>query len=150
MGFSRWHSTFFWGLPYLLSLHGAFFFSFLGVHRASHRSSGRAKVRVPTVRQAVPVEAEPDPTHPGGPLRQGASARVPPLRHHLQAHNPPQQAHPLLPQRPDECLRGERHNDGGRQHHLLAVSLREPSVAGDHDHVADHHPILRNAYKTSP
>jgi len=42
------------------------------------------------------VEAEPEETHPGGPVRQGSATRVPSLRHELQAHQPPEQArHPV-------------------------------------------------------
>lgn len=50
-----------------------------------------------TVRQGVSVEAEPEETHPRGPVRQGPAARVPPLRHELQAHQPPQQARDPVP-----------------------------------------------------
>lgn len=42
------------------------------------------------------MEAEFEETHPGGPLRQGSTARVSSLRHELQAHQPPEQArHPV-------------------------------------------------------
>lgn len=122
-------------------------FSFLGACRASHRSPSWAEVCVPTVWQAVPVEAESDPAHPGGPMWQGSSARVPSLRHHFQAHDSPQQAHPLLSQCPDERLRDKCHHVGRRFHHLIAVSLWQPPVASDHDHVADYHSILRNTRK---
>lgn len=48
------------------------------------------------VRQGVPVETEPETAHPRGPVRQGAAARVSPVRHELQAHQPPEQARDTL------------------------------------------------------
>lgn len=55
------------------------------------------EVRVQAVRQGVPVEAEPQAAHPRGPVRQGAAARVPAVRHELQAHQSPEQARDTLP-----------------------------------------------------
>lgn len=49
------------------------------------------------VRQGVSVEAEPQAAHPRGPVRQGAAARVPAMRHELQAHQSPEQARDTLP-----------------------------------------------------
>lgn len=55
------------------------------------------EVRVQAVRQGVPVEAEPEAAHPRGPVRQGAAARVPPVRDELQAHQPAEQARDPVP-----------------------------------------------------
>lgn len=55
------------------------------------------EVRVQAVRQGVPVETEPEAAHPGGPVRQGPAARLSPLRHELQAHQPPEQARHTVP-----------------------------------------------------
>lgn len=79
------------------------------------------EVRVQTMRQSVPVEAELEETHPRGPMRQGSAARLPALRHEFQAHQPSQQARDPVS---THCVRRQSHQHRVGVHIVHVVVVR--------------------------
>lgn len=91
------------------------------------------EVRVQAVRQGVPVETEPETAHSRGPVRQGPAARLPALRHELQAHQPPEQARDTVP-----AHRVRRQPRGRGRGHVTVVARAVDGVHVVHVHRAAH------------